>query len=203
MALRLIASEYDRVPQFTRPRIDLGLQPHRPSYVCELLELELDDGTRRRMDQESAFVGVPSATVMLVALETSPVTAVLEEELELPAHQIAVVLDDAAATAVARGVDPPGIRRLREYARALARGASKPKPIHSGLVALHVPGALLGPWALRAADAGVRLDEWAVTTLAAARLDRVKWEIASSYVGKPLEAWAAVEVSRALERSRS
>lgn len=203
MPLRLVTSEDDPLAQFTRPAIDLDLQPHRPGYVCELLEFKLDDDTRRRIDQASASVGVPSATLVLIALETSRVADLLAEELELPTQQIATWLDEAAATAVARGVDPHGIRRLREYARALASGASKPERTRPCLFTLHVPAALLGPWALRAADAGVELEQWTAATLAAACLDRVKWEIAASYEGQSLEAWAAVAVARALKRPRS
>jgi len=203
MLLRLVASEDDPLAHFTRPAIDLDLQPHRPGYVCELLEFKLDDGTRRRIDQASASAGVPTATVVLIALETSRVADVLAGELELSTQQIATWLDEAAATGVARGVDPRGIRRLREYARALAGGASKPERTRSCPFTLHVPAALLGPWALRAADASVQLEQWAAATLATASLDRVRWEIAASYKGQALEAWAAVAVARALKRPRS
>lgn len=196
--LRLASSEDEPRADFIRPAIDLRTQPHRPGYVCELLELDLDDGTCQRIERTAASAGVPSATVVLVALETTRVAGALAEQIGLTTHQIAGRLDETAAAPAPRGIDPPAVRRLREYARALASGASKPEGSCTSPLTLHVPAALLGPWALTAAQEGVHLERWAAETLAAASLDRMHWEIAAAYVGVSLEAWATLSVARAL-----
>ena len=164
-----------------------------------MLELDLDDGTCRRIERTAASAGVPSATVVLVALETTRVADTLAEQIGLTTHQIAARLDQTAAAPVPRGIDPPAVRRLREYARALASGASKPEGTCTSPMTLHVPAALLVPWALRAAQEGTRPERWAAETLAAASLDRMQWEIAAAYAGVSLEAWATLSVARALK----
>ena len=182
-----------------RPAIDLRTQPHRPGYVCELLELDLDDNTRRRIERTAASARVPTATVLLVALETARVVDTLAEQIGLTTDEIILRLDEAAAVPVPRGIDPPAARRLREYARALAAGEMEPEGTCASPLTLHVPAALLGPWALRAAQEGVHLERWAAEMLVAASLDRIQWEIAAAYAGVSLEAWATLAVARALK----
>jgi hypothetical protein len=195
--LHLVSSEDEPPADFIRPAVNLRTQPHRPGYVCELLELDLDDSTCRRIERTAVSAGVPTATVVLVALETARVVDVLAEQLGSATHEIVVWLDAAAAVPIPRGIDPPGVRRLREYARALASGESKPEGTCPSPLTLHVPAALLGPWALRAAQEGVQVERWATEALAAASLDRMQWEIAAAYTGVSLEAWAALAVARA------
>jgi len=192
MSLSLVSSSPTAPPEFVPDPIDLARQPWRPGELCDVVDLHLAADLRERLELAAAAQGVPIAVVLLTAVEAERVITILTAHSGRTRREVAVLLDACADVRPERSVDPSPVRRLRAYALTILAGEHRPTQPAPDHLAVRVPQSLAAAWSIAATNEASALEQWILSTLERAELNRTRWEAFAAYAGHSLESWAAL-----------
>jgi hypothetical protein len=186
--LRLLAGEHSAREEFRPDPFSLALQPQRPGELCETVRPGWTSEELVALQRHAAAAGLPLSLWLTLEVEAQRALSVAADLVGVPPAVLAAQADDAAALSSSDRIAPVAARRLAEYGAALRAGDKRFRVADGHLsVALDVPHTLLAAWALAAADAGKRLEEW--VTLQELPPGRHLWEAAAAEAGLQLDGW--------------
>jgi len=190
----MVVATQEEPERFDPPPFSLLAQPQRPGELAELIEVGVPASEAARLTAAAAVVGLPVELWLCIAVEGERALAEAVAAMNLERAKLTDILDTAATPVPARGPRHLLVRRLDQYADALA-GSEWSAPARAEPLTIRVAHRVAARWAHAAVEAGVPFDRW-VTSLVLAGEGRQLWEAAAAREGRTLAEWVLLQAAR-------